>query len=210
MPHLCTSCQQKGLVVKFPRTPHIPGSRGTSDDIYQPYTYDGEVIATEKMDGSNIMMNSKKFITRSGKSGFDGGEWVWPANNVHIEIAQRIPHGYWIAGELLYWRKGTSYENLPGPYMVFGAMKGNTCLAWDDVLSLAEECGLPVVPVIGSPGHHTKVIGHCMDIMDGSQEGFVIRPTEAFPLPHYGDFASKWVHPNHTSVATNNGVNGVL
>lgn len=196
--------------MKFPRTPHIPGSKGTEDDVYQDYTYDGEVIATEKMDGSNIMMNSKKFITRSGKNGSHAGDWVWPARNVHQEISQRIPKGYWLAGELVHWRKGVPYDNLPGPYMVFGAMKGNTCLCWDDVVALSEDCGVPTVPVIGSPGHYTEVIENCLDFIDGSQEGFVIRPTGEFSLPHYGDFVSKWVHPNHECIATSVGVNGML
>lgn len=34
---------------KFPRTPHIKGSKGTPDDIFESkYLYEGLVIATEK------------------------------------------------------------------------------------------------------------------------------------------------------------------
>lgn len=37
---------------KFPRTPHLKGSKGTPDDIFKDNcSYKGLMIATEKMDG---------------------------------------------------------------------------------------------------------------------------------------------------------------
>lgn len=194
--------------MKFPRTPHIPGSRGTEDDLYSEYSYDGAVVITEKMDGSNIMMNKSKFITRSGK--MSGADWVYPIRNLHFEVGYKIPEGYWLAGEFLYWRKSVEYENLPSIYMVFGAMKGNTCLAWDEVNALAADCGLPVAPVITENDDPAVAIADALRSHQKGMEGFVIRPQESFPLPRYQEYVAKWVNSDHVAVATNNGVNGFL
>lgn len=196
------------FTMKFPRTPHIPGSRGTDDDIYAPYTYDGTVIATEKLDGSNIMMNNKKFITRKGST--SNAEWTWPMRMIHQAAAKDIPDGYWLAGEFVYWRKSIAYENLPGPYVVFGAMKGNACQPWDVVCDLASAAGLPTVDVLGGPGSYMDVVAQSLNRLNGYKEGFVIRPVDGFSLPKYGDYVSKFVIDEFESVAGHDGVNGLI
>lgn len=194
--------------MKFPRTPHIPGSSGTDDDIHAEYTYPGTVIATEKMDGSNIMMNNKKFITRKGET--STAEWTYPIRNLHYQIMHLIPDGVWLAGEFVYWRKNTPYENLPGAYLVFGAVEDGTCLSWNQVKEIAEQCGLPLVNTIGEPGTADQVINNALNHMNGTQEGFVIRPADSFPLNEYKEHVGKWVKPDHNPVAGNNGTNGIV
>lgn len=193
--------------MKFPRTPHLPGSRGTDDDIHVQYSYAGEVVATEKMDGSNIMMNSDKFITRSGKT--SRADWTYPMWNIFYQVKDSIPAGYWLAGEFLHWQKTVRYENLPHAFIVFGVMKGNKCLAWDDVVDMASNCGLPTVRVIAR-GNPQQVISAAKNEWREGQEGFVVRPVAAFSLPHYQENVAKWVNGDHVATATNNGINHIV
>ena len=54
------------MTFKFPRTPHMKGSKGTDDDVFKNhYRYNGLVIATEKMDGSNISLGKETWFTRA-------------------------------------------------------------------------------------------------------------------------------------------------
>lgn len=197
--------------MKFPRTPHLPGSKATADDVWANFTPSGRYIATEKMDGSNIMMNNKKFITRKG--GVSSADWTFPARLVHQNIAHLIPQGHWIAGELLTWRKSIAYENLPGDFVVFGVIKGNTVLPWDDVERIASDCGLPLVRVLSGPESFESVVQEARRSMDSagdSMEGFVVRPAESFSLPHYAKHVAKFVGSHHEAIATSNGKNGVV
>lgn len=196
--------------MKFPRTPHLPGSKSTLDDIHITlnkgnFNYKGDYISTEKMDGSNIMMNNKKFITRKGST--SNAPWTYPARNIQQTIGHLIPNGVWLAGELLTWRKGIAYEDLPGEYIVFGAIKGNNVLAWDDVLEIADNCGLHTPRVLSGPADAEKVFRESLALMDTSMEGFVMRPTQNFQLPHYANHVAKYVGSHHESVPTANGVN---
>lgn len=196
--------------MKFPRTPHLPGSKSTSDDIHLQlnkgnFNLKGDYISTEKMDGSNIMMNSKKFITRKGLT--SSAPWVYPARNLQQQIGHLIPQGVWLAGELMTWRKGIPYDNLPGQYIVFGAVKGNLVLAWDDVLEIAQNCGLPTARVMSGPSDPETVFKDSLTQMNDSIEGFVLRPTSSFQLPHYANHVAKFVGAHHVGVATANGMN---
>lgn len=194
--------------MKFPRTPHLPGSRATADDVHTAYPYRGNVVVTEKMDGSNIMMSRDKFITRSGKT--SNADWVFPARQTHLEIQHLIPKGYWLAGELVYWRKSVAYDALPAAFLAFGAMKGNKVLSWTETVELATQCGLHMVPVLAQDVSPAEGIKAGMASLDGHKEGFVVRPMESFSLPHYGDFVGKYVDSHHEAVATNRGKNIIL
>lgn len=194
--------------MKFPRTPHLPGSRGTSDDIYKDYTYSGPVVLTEKLDGSNIMMNNKKFITRKG--GVSSASWTWPMREIHQLHSSMVPEGHWIAGEFLYWRKTVSYENLPYPYIAFGAVKGNKVLSFDESRKITTDAHLPFARIIeifdnGLPKNFSPE-----KYLQEGMEGFVVRPLESFQLPRYGDYVAKFVRSDFTSTATSQGVNTFL
>lgn len=197
--------------MKFPRTPHLPGSKATPDDLHADYTYDGPVVVTEKMDGSNIMMNQEKFITRKGST--STADWTYPVRNFHYAVAQSIPKGIWIAGEFLYWRKAIGYDNLESPFLMFGAMKGNKCLSWTEVENLSAVTGIPTVRIIARGVLASDGISQGRNFLHAqgeSTEGFVIRPTDSFQLPHYGEFVAKFVGPHHNPIAANNGINGFL
>lgn len=192
--------------MKFPRTPHLPGSKATSDDIWADFKPSGEYVATEKMDGSNIMLNNKKFITRKGS--VSNADWTYPARLTQQTVGHLIPNGIWLAGELLTWRKSIAYENLPGDFMVFSAIKGNTVLPWDEAVKIATDCGLPVVPVL-SRGSFENVVKEARSQIDESKEGFVVRPVESFNLSLYEKHVAKYVAPHHEAIPTSVGRNGI-
>ena len=194
--------------MKFPRTPHIPGSHGTSDDLMlSSFSLESEVIATEKMDGSNIMMNNQKFVTRKGETSY--ADWTYPARKVWENIFYTIPDGYWIAGELLTWRKCIAYDNLPGDFLAFSVIKDNMILDWDSAEKIINLVGLPLVPVIAR-GDYDSVHKKCHEWMNDTHEGFVIRSTGSFDIENYGDHVAKFVGDHHTPVEFNNGKNTIV
>ena len=104
---------------KFPRTPHIKGSKGTSDDIFESkYLYEGLVIATEKMDGINLTLGKDNWFLRSGNS--KNQDWTYPINNFYYTLKDKIKDGDFILGEFLHWTKSVYYNNLDSNYYMFG------------------------------------------------------------------------------------------
>lgn len=194
--------------MKFPRTPHLPGSKGTSDDIMlSSFHLDGEVVATEKMDGSNIMLTNEAFLGRSGKT--PRGDWTYPVRDLWENIRWDIPEDYIIAAELLTWRKCISYTDLPGDIMVFSVISDGVVLPFDEVVDIAEMLNLPVVPVVAR-GEMQDVVERSMNWMDTNKEGFVVRPSGSFPVNNYGKMVAKFVGSHHTPVETNNGKNTII
>ena len=75
------------MTFKFPRTPHMKGSKGTDDDVFKNhYRYNGLVIATEKMDGSNISLGKETWFTRAGNN--YNKEWTYPINTWYYPIKE--------------------------------------------------------------------------------------------------------------------------
>lgn len=199
---------ERNTNMKFPRTPHLPGSRGTTDDLHTTYTYPGPVVLTEKLDGSNIMMNNKKFITRKGST--SSATWTWPMREIHQLHSTMIPEGHWIAGEFLYWTKTIPYNNLPYPYIAFGAIKGNKVLPFQEAQDLAAHARLPFARVIETFDNGLPANFSPEQYLQEGTEGFVIRPLESFPLPRYGEYVAKFVRSDFVSTATSQGTNTFL
>lgn len=213
--------------MKHPRTPHLPGSKSTSDDLLLSsnarnggtgdYAYSGDIVITEKMDGSNIMVNRSKFITRSGK--LSSADWTFPARRTHQQVAHLLPKKTWLTGELVFWRKSIAYDSLPGEYLVFGAVDENgdepTALSYDETTALTESVGLPNVPLLAR-GHSDDLDAMIsdakkrVDMSNGNMEGFVVRPAASFPFNEYESHVAKWVRGGYQPTAGNNGVNGII
>lgn len=191
--------------LKFPRTPHLPGSKGTDDDIMlDSFFLDGEVVSTEKMDGSNITLAHDAFYTRSGNT--PNLDWTVPARKVWEQVFWQLPESMMISGELLTWRKSIAYENLPAEFIVFSVIEDGVVLSWDDTVDIASSLGLVTVPVI-SRGDFGTVLEESMSKMHEGMEGFVIRPCDEFLFAEYSDTVAKFVGAHHSPVAGNNGKN---
>lgn len=193
---------------KFPRTPHMAGSKGTSDDIFknEKAKIQGLCIATEKMDGSNISFIREKFITRSGET--YKAEWTSPLYVIHNLIKNKIPEGVKLNGEFLQLTKSIKYNNLPAPWVMFGAEKNGIVWSYEESKQLAEEIGLPFVDEFSTVGTYEEVVAEAKSkIITGTHEGFVVRSIEAFPVQEYHKFVSKFVDGNFKSERFSTGEN---
>lgn len=86
---------------KFPRTPHLKGSKRTPDDIFKDNcSYKGLMIATEKMDGVNLTITNKNWYLRSGNN--KNQDWTYPINNFFYFIKDKISDDCSLLGESLY------------------------------------------------------------------------------------------------------------
>lgn len=192
--------------MKFPRTPHLPGSKGTDDDIMlDSFFLDGEVVSTEKMDGSNITLAHNTFYTRSGNT--PNLDWTVPVRKIWEQVFWQLPETMLVSGELLTWRKSIAYENLPAEFLVFSVIDKGVVLSWEDTQDVASSLDLSPVPTI-SRGNLKEVLNFSKSKMHEGMEGFVVRPAGEFPFSEYGSFVAKFVGPHHVPVATNNGRNG--
>lgn len=196
---------------KFPRTPHLPGSTATSDDIFARLdAFNADTfVATEKMDGSNIMITNKGAFARNGQP--SSADWFYPARDIYNQVGYQLDDNMILVGELLTWRKCIPYEDLAGEFMVFSIIDGDTVMSWDDVVSFAQLLKLPVVPTIAS-GAIEQVIPKAQAVVEASQgamEGFVMRNRDAFLVDDYASNVAKFVGSWHTPVAGNVGRNGI-
>ncbi len=159
------------MTFKFPRTPHMKGSKGTDDDVFKNhYRYDGLVIATEKMDGSNISLGKETWFTRAGNS--YNKEWTYPINAWYYPIKDKLKDNEVVLGEFLHWRKSVPYNNLPSDYMLFGIKEDDLILDWETTKKRAKELGIPVVRELSKIGTFDEVVKEATANLTEDIEGF--------------------------------------
>lgn len=189
---------------KYPRTPHLPFSMGaTSDDRYASadalaYLNSGiDLVVTEKMDGGNITMYRDAFHGRS----LDSGVHMWDTRTkqVHNRIAHEIPDGWRISGESMPARRSVAYENLLGPFYVFGIWdETNSLLSFDDMSEYAGMLDLPVVPTLYRGTDFSQAVKAWEKVLDDTvSEGFVIRDAGRIAYDNFGYHVAKYVRANH-------------
>jgi hypothetical protein len=191
-------------VYKYPRTFHLPQSETITPDDKRAgpetiaYLSSGiDLIVTEKMDGGNITMMRDYFYSRS----IDSGTHLWdtPSKVVHARIAHDIPDKWRISGESVYARRSVSYDNLPGPFIMFGIWdETNTLLPWDEMNEWAELFELPVVPVLyrgNDFNEATKAWGKVRN--SDTSEGYVVRDSGSIAYDDFSLKAAKYVRFNH-------------
>lgn len=196
--------------MKYPRTPHIPGSPGATNDdkIASMETlesfYDYEVVITEKMDGENTTVMRDKVHARSQNSR-DHVSRHWVKAQV-APIQYKIPEGMRVFGENLYAKHSIGYENLPSYFMIFGAMEKTRCgklmMSWDETVMWAEELGFPTVPVLfrGVLKSHSdleKYMEQDAQGIYGLREGFVMRIAQEFDIDSFKRNVLKYVRKGH-------------
>lgn len=197
------------MYVKYPRTPHLPWSKGnTEDDVF---TTDGEidnfksmdsVIVTEKMDGENTTLYSD-YIHARAIQGADHPSRSW-VKALHAKIKHEIPTGWRICGENLYAKHSIYYSNLSSYFMVFSIFdEMNNVISWSDTVQISDLLGLITVPVLYSGPWDTKSIRSLdKNIESGSFEGYVIRNAASFPYSDFATNVAKFVRPNHVQTST--------
>jgi ATP-dependent RNA circularization protein (DNA/RNA ligase family) len=191
-------------VYKYPRTFHLPQSETISSDDKKAgpdtlaYLGSGiELIVTEKMDGGNVTMMRDFFYSRSLDSGTHS--WDTPAKAIHARIAHEIPEKWRISGESLYARRSVSYDNLPGPFVVFGIWdETNTLLSWDEMVEWAELFELPVVPILYRGNDFKEAVNAWGKVLNSDvSEGYVVRDSGRIAYDDFNIKVAKYVRFNH-------------
>lgn len=186
--------------IKYPRTPHLPFSRGrTSDDKVLTSTehFDGkEVVVTEKMDGENTSMYADGFHARSLDSRHHlSRDWL---AKFHAGICYDIPKGIRICGENVYARHSVVYKTLPSYFLGFSVWEQNRALSWDDTIEYFTLLGIsPVRELYRGLFNAPRLGALAKSLNTETTEGFVVRLADSFEYIDFSSSVAKWVREKH-------------
>jgi len=151
--------------VKYPRTPHLFGSKGTDDDKHLSeaesveFIADESLIVEEKIDGTNVGIHFTTdgkmvlqcrghLITQGMQPQYDlFKQWTAVKRSV---IEERLEDRYILFGEWLYARHSVQYRQLPHYFFEFDIYDKDeeAFLSLEKRLSLIEGTGIETVPVL--------------------------------------------------------------
>ena len=154
-----------GDFTKYPRTPHLFGSRGTDDDKHlgeaesRRFIADRSLIVEEKIDGTNVGIHFTAdgemvlqcrghLITEGMHPQYDlFKQWVAVRRGV---LEQMLEDRYLLFGEWVYARHSIHYRGLPHYFFEFDIYDKPRDLFLDlkRRLALLEGTGLQTVPVV--------------------------------------------------------------
>ncbi|MCX5397535.1 RNA ligase family protein [Streptomyces sp. NBC_00102] len=190
----------------YPRTPHLPWSPGaTSDDVRVAdlaALAGREVVVTEKLDGENTTLYADGLHARSLDSAHHPSRgWV---KALQGRVASRIPAGWRVCGENMFARHSIPYDRLDGFFYGFSVWDGDRCLGWDETTTFLRGLGIPTPPVLwrGAFDARAEKALRKLTLDTGRQEGYVVRPAEAFGAAEFGRSVAKWVRPGHVTTDT--------
>ena len=151
--------------VKYPRTPHLFGSRGTEDDKHMGedesirFIADGSLIVEEKIDGTNVGIhfstNGRMALQCRGHLISEGmhpqydlfKQWAVVKRPV---LEDRLVDRYILFGEWAYARHSVHYRKLPHYFFEFDVYdkEARTFLDLIRRIELLEGTGIQTVPVL--------------------------------------------------------------
>ena len=154
-----------GEFTKYPRTPHLFGSRGTDDDKHlgesesQRFIADRSLIVEEKLDGTNVGIHFSDagelvlqcrghLITAGMHPQYDlFKQW---ATVKRFELEQRLENRLILFGEWLYARHSVAYRQLPHYFFEFDIYdkQRQAFLDLQRRLEILAGSGLQTVPVL--------------------------------------------------------------
>jgi hypothetical protein len=123
-----------GEFIKYPRTPHLFGSKGTDDDkhlsasVSQRFIADESLIVEEKIDGTNVGIHFSDdgalvlqcrghLITEGMHPQYDLFK-QWATVKRHV-LEERLENRYLLFGEWVYARHSVHYRRLPHYFFEF-------------------------------------------------------------------------------------------
>ena len=151
--------------IKYPRTPHLFGSKGTDDDKHlgceesEAFIADPSLVVEEKLDGTNVGIH----FTSSGRMvlqcrGHEITEGMHPQYDLFKQwtSVKRAPlktmlgSRFILYGEWLYAKHSVHYRKLPHYFFEFDIYDKDTeqFLDLDTRLKMLEGTGLQTVPVV--------------------------------------------------------------
>ncbi len=154
-----------GQFVKYPRTPHLFGSRGTDDDKHMSeaeslrFIADPSLIVEEKLDGTNVGLhfeaNGEMVLQCRGHLITEGmhpqydlfKQWAAVKRNV---LEAQLTDRYILFGEWLYARHSVAYRQLSHYFYEFDIYdkQAEGFLDLEQRIILIEGIGIETVPVI--------------------------------------------------------------
>lgn len=194
--------------VKYPRTYHLPwsGCIGKDDRILKNYSsFTGRrIIATIKMDGSNVTMyndciHGRSFNERSHPiSGRVKALWS--------QFQANIPNGWRVCGEDLYNTHSIHYNSLTSFLYGYSVWTDeNICLSWDETLEYLQLLDIAPVDVVYDGIWDENALRDIIKNMDfNNDEGIVIRPADSFSLFEFKNCMAKYVRPEHDKTVVHN------
>ncbi len=151
--------------IKYPRTPHLFGSKGTDDDRHMgakdsaAFIADPSLIAEEKLDGTNVGIH----FLKAGRMvlqcrGHEINEGMHPQYDLFKQwtamkrpvLEAMLADRFILFGEWLYARHSVFYRSLPHYFFEFDIYdKEASCfLSLDQRLEMLEGTGIHTVPVV--------------------------------------------------------------
>ncbi|PQO41971.1 RNA ligase family protein [Blastopirellula marina] len=154
-----------GHFIKYPRTPHLFGSRGTDDDKHLSegdslrLLADESLIVEEKLDGTNVGLHFSAdgklvlqcrghLITEGMHPQYDlFKQWSAVKRNT---LEQRLADRYILFGEWIYAKHSVAYQRLPHYFFEFDIYdkQASAFLDWDQRRDILSGSGIVTVPVI--------------------------------------------------------------
>lgn len=151
--------------VKYPRTPHLFGSKGTDDDKHlseaesNQFIADKSLIVEEKIDGTNVGIHFTSdgkmvlqcrghLITQGMHPQYDLFK-QWTAVKRGI-IEERLEDRFILFGEWIYARHSVHYRQLPHYFFEFDIYDKDqeTFLSLEQRMALLNGTGIETVPVL--------------------------------------------------------------
>jgi hypothetical protein len=188
---------------KYPRTFHIIGSPGASDDDKVLLDMDSfrnkEVVITEKMDGQNCTMYNDYIHARS----IDGRhhpsqDWV---KQFHSQIKYLIPLGDRICGENLYAQHSIPYTDLLSYFYGFSYWSNELCVDYDTTIDMFNSLQIVSPNVIYRGIYNESIVESIANSFPNEKEGFVIRNTNCFHIQDFQSNVAKWVRVDHVTTS---------
>jgi hypothetical protein len=187
---------------KYPRTPHLPWSSGTSKDdkvLKEVDMFNGKnVVVTLKMDGENTSFYNDGLHARSIDSkDHQSRHWV---KAFHSMVATQIPDEWRVCGENLFAKHSIFYDNLPSYFLAFSIWRKDECLDWELTRKLCNDWNIYMVPVIYEgvwSGNMEEILADVFRTHEKVHEGYVIRTTDSFLTNEFGINVAKFVRKHH-------------
>lgn len=197
---------------KYPRTHHLPFSKGATDDdkiLSSTDHFQGKkVVVTEKMDGENTTVYMDHCHARSTDSKHRPYH-SWLLSYISSFQGQ-IPKGWRICGEYLYATHSIKYDDLCSYFMVFSVWTDeNRCLSWQETEEWCQLLGLCHVPVLYKGVYDDAIIEKISEetVLRGG-EGVVVRLEDGFAYEDFSLSIAKYVRQNH--VQTDSSWGGII
>lgn len=188
--------------VKYPRTYHLPFSKGyTSDDkvLESDEQFKGkEVVVTIKMDGENTTIYPNGDCHARSLDSLHKEYHSWLLSFIYTFV-YKMPQDIRICGEYLFAKHSIFYDNLKTYFMVFSIWKEDGyCLAWNEMEELCKTLGLITTPVVYKGIYDTEKIKKLAEeVTANGQEGIVVRVSESFHINDFNKNIAKYVRKNH-------------